>query len=50
MMLRDVDPIGIAVGGFECYAPRTIQVDRITLAAFQRLEVETGETHVFGAR
>jgi hypothetical protein len=43
-----IDAIGIAVDEFQCYAPRNVEVDRVTLAAFQRAEVETGDIHVFG--
>jgi hypothetical protein len=34
MILLEIDVIGIAVHEFECYAPRTVDVDRVTLAAF----------------
>ena len=50
MILLEIDAIGIPVHEFECYAPRTVDVDRVTLAAFQSVEVETGQIHVFGAR
>jgi hypothetical protein len=48
MILLEIDPIGIAIDEFECYTPRTVDVDRVTLAALQGVEVETGEIHVFG--
>lgn len=50
MILLEIDAISIAVDEFECYAPRTVNVDRVTLAASQGVEVETGQIHVFGAR
>jgi hypothetical protein len=50
MILLQVDVIGIAVHEFKCYAPRTVDVDRVTLAASQGVEVETGQIHVFRAR
>jgi len=39
MILLEIDAIRIAVDEFECYAPRTVDVDRVTLAAFQGVEV-----------
>jgi hypothetical protein len=50
MTLLEIDAIGIAVHEFECYAPRTVDVNRVTLAAFQSVEVKTGQIHVFGER
>ena len=46
----EIDAIGIAVDELQCYAPRNVEVDRVTLAGFQRADVETGDIHVFGAR
>jgi hypothetical protein len=45
-----VDAIGIAVDEFQCYARRNVEVDRVTLAAFQCADVETGDIRLFGAR
>ena len=50
LILLEVDAISIAVVEFEGYAARTVDMDRVTPAASQGVEVETGEIHVFGAR
>jgi hypothetical protein len=50
MVLLEIDAIGIAVDEFERYAPRTVDVDRVTAATFQGVEVETGQIHILGTR
>jgi hypothetical protein len=49
MVLLEIDAIGIAVREFECYAPRTVDVDRAALPALERVEVKSGQVHIFGA-
>lgn len=49
MVLLEIDAIGIAVCEFECYAPRTIDGDRVTPAGFQGVEVATGQIQIFVA-
>jgi hypothetical protein len=50
MILLEIDAISIAVDEFKRYAPWTVDMNRVTLAASQGVKVETGEIHVLGAR
>ncbi len=49
MILLEIDVSGIFAVEFECNAPRSVDMDRVSrrVEAFQRVEVKTGKVQVF---